>query len=151
MIKLTDILHDILRESTNGLDAKLKNIKKIVGHSDAYCILDSDKNLGGSTWNSGGCYLLARALHQVLPNSDIVALYDYDDVMQHVLVYYNGMFYDADGASTERELLKRWEEEEYIDDPYIDYSFNEADLGEIGKPHKRTVDKMVNYLSGKLK
>jgi hypothetical protein len=73
------------------------------------------------TWVAGGCRILAEALHGWIgPRSSMWALKGsrYHNV-NHVVVRVGDCYLDGDGASTERALLKRWEEFELVPDPYL--------------------------------
>lgn len=142
MRKLTEIIESGL----DDLDGKLKSIDKKLGHNDAYCIIDSDPEIAGSGWASGACYLLALALKRILPNSRLVSLHDHNGNIQHIMVHYNGKLVDGDGVSTEAEVLKRWENEEMVDDPYINYNFDGSDIGAISKPKEETIERLIRYL-----
>jgi hypothetical protein len=73
------------------------------------------------TWLAGGCWLLAEALHAWIgPRSSMWSLMgsQYHNV-NHVVIRVGNCYLDGDGASTERELLKRWENEELVPKPYL--------------------------------
>jgi hypothetical protein len=76
---------------------------------------------GWDTWLAGGCWVLARALHEWIgKGSEIWAVYSEvgsdvlhpDIIPQHVVVKIGDCFLDGDGASNEAQLLKRWGEVE---------------------------------------
>jgi len=62
-------------------------------------------------WTHGGCWKLASALHQYL-GDDRTELWGVGDplagIAYHVSVRIGDCFIDADGASSEQELLARW-------------------------------------------
>ena len=65
-----------------------------------------------ATWISGGCGILARALHEWIgEGSSLWAIYDRWRMM-HVLVRVGDCYLDAIGAFTREELLKLWKDEE---------------------------------------
>lgn len=69
-----------------------------------------------ATWVSGGCWILARGLHEWIgPKSSLWAVYS-GDLMQHVVVKVGACYLDGDGASTKKELLDRWEKDEHLSD-----------------------------------
>jgi hypothetical protein len=83
---------------------------------------------GWDTWVAGGCWVLARALHEWIgKGSEIWAIYSTvgsdvlspDRIPQHVVVRIDGCYLDGDGASTEKQLLERWEKVEGLIDPEL--------------------------------
>lgn len=90
-------------------------LKDILNSPRGYQWLDG---LQLDTWASGGCRLLADALKSIIPQSHYCGVFS-NGIIQHVLVKYNGWFLDADGASTEIELLKRWSEVERLVHPSV--------------------------------
>lgn len=60
------------------------------------------------TWNAGGCSLLALALQRVLGwRAKLLLVASDRNPGEHTVVRYGGMYIDADGAQTERELLHK--------------------------------------------
>jgi hypothetical protein len=82
----------------------------VLRENDAFRILDRDPELNGTDWGQGGCAVLASALHALLPGSEVWAVF-HSGSPSHYLVRYEDRFYDGDGASTDKEFWKRWEEE----------------------------------------
>jgi hypothetical protein len=80
-----------------------------------------------ASWVSGGCWVLARALHEWIgPESELWAIYSWMDseffntkMPQHVVVKIGDCYLDGDGASSEEELLKRWYVEEGLQEPEL--------------------------------
>jgi hypothetical protein len=94
---------------------------------------------GWLTWVSGGCWILARALHEWIgEGSEIWAIYseigsdilDPNIIPQHVVVKVGNCFLDGDGASNEKELLERWETKEGLRYPELRPAKTE-DLDEV--------------------
>lgn len=79
--------------------------------------------LAYSTWLEGGCWLLARALHEWIGDGSTMwtlyssSLWDSTTFPQHVVVKVGECFLDGDGASTEQQLLHRWVTEERVLNP----------------------------------
>lgn len=98
-------------------------IKRILRQDDAFELLDATCASGG-TWTAGGCLILARALHEMIPGAEIWAVMgridpsrtierlDYPSKPHHAVVKVGNKFLDADGWSTEEQLIHRWEDEE---------------------------------------
>ena len=83
---------------------------------------------GWPSWVSGGCWILARALHEWIgKGSKVWAIYseigsdilDPNIIPQHLVVKVGDCFLDGDGASTEKQLLERWEKEEGLRYPEL--------------------------------
>lgn len=94
---------------------------------------------GWPTWVSGGCWILARALHEWIGrSSEICAIYseigsdilDPNIIPQHLVVRIGNCFLDGDGASSEKELLYRWETKEGLRYPKL-RSARAEDLAEV--------------------
>jgi hypothetical protein len=92
-----------------------------------------------SDWAAGGCWLLARALHEWIGKpSELWAVYSEvgsdvlrpDRIPQHVVLRIGDCFLDGDGASTEKQLLDRWEKVEGLRDPELRPA-NIAELEEL--------------------
>lgn len=62
-------------------------------------------------WTHGGCWTLARALHEFF-GADRTELWGigspFTGVAYHVAMKVDSCFLDAEGASTEKEFLDRW-------------------------------------------
>jgi hypothetical protein len=95
-------------------------LKRALSSHRAYAIID--RYSLGDTWSSGGCWVLAEALHQFLPGSElftIVADKGAGEMPQHVVAKWKGRYWDADGSSTQAQLLKRWAELERLRAPRL--------------------------------
>lgn len=86
-------------------------IKQYFASERAYHVLDASQELAGGTWVAGGCWVGALALQRVLPGSELWVLTSHG-TPQHVVVAYQGSFFDADGASSRAQLLRRWRDVE---------------------------------------
>jgi hypothetical protein len=107
--------------STSELQVRILRLRS----NEAYALLDRHPEIEGSTWTAGGCWVLAEALHNMVPKSELVAVMS-NGRPQHVLVKWKGRYWDADGSSSKAELLDRWEHEESVASPYVE-SFDPAD------------------------
>ncbi len=92
-------------------------LRRALASEDAYAIIDWHRL--GDTWTAGGCWVLAAALHSILPRSSLVAVTD-DGVVQHVLVRWSGRYWDADGGSSKQALLRRWRDVEGLRAPRLE-------------------------------
>jgi len=91
-------------------------------HSEkSYKLIDAYRSTAGSTWVAGGCWAAAKALHSLLSGSRLVAMVGFRGRgrPEHVVVEYRGWYLDADGASSHRELIRRWREQELVENPRI--------------------------------
>lgn len=93
-------------------------LKRFFSSEQAYVLLDASRETRGTTWQAGGCWALAQALHQSLPGSELVAV-ESEGVQHHVLVQRHGWYFDADGASSQRTLLDRWRRRERLVRPKV--------------------------------
>ena len=94
-------------------------LKKALTSSRVYTLLDAFESTRGGSPLAGGCWPVAEALHRVLPGSSLYVVNDALRGPQHVVVSFEGRFYDADGASTEEEMLQRWNEIEDLIHPSV--------------------------------
>jgi hypothetical protein len=94
-----------------------------------------------STWLEGGCWLLARALHEWIgPASELWAIYSWMDsdfhagkMPQHVVVKVGDCYLDGDGASSKEQLLYRWYAEEGLQEPEL-FPVNVEELEAVDIP-----------------
>ena len=78
--------------------------------NEAFRILDRHPRLEGSDWGQGGCAVLARALHALVPGSELRAVL-WRGEPSHYLVQHEGLLYDGDGASIPAAFWRRWNRE----------------------------------------
>ncbi len=91
----------------------MKDIKKIINSDAAYEILDSS-NSAGSTWTSGGCAILAKALNTIY-NYRIYVIYNrnFRSPEHFGVMTPTGSIIDADGEhSSSDEWLQFFKENE---------------------------------------
>lgn len=79
-------------------------IREVVTSKEAHQILD---DFGAKSWTSGGCQILTMSIMAWLGDVAPVWLIS-ENGYEHTVVRIRGCYLDADGASTERQLLKRW-------------------------------------------
>jgi len=68
---------------------------------------------GQCGWTDGGCAILADALLTFLPGSMPVLVVS-ENGAEHVAVRWDGLIWDADGASMDRVMIKLWRTVEHI-------------------------------------
>lgn len=122
-------------------------IKKLISSNKAYEILDADKELEGSTWAAGGCYVLARAIHK-LYGGKLVFIKDGSGIAQHVMVKFGDKYLDSDGLQTATQKIKT-SKQELVNRPTIT-EFNITELGAIGIGSEQTVNKILKLLSSSI-
>ena len=99
------------RLQENALGRKLK--ASTTGDNDSYKILDSHPHTKGSTWQAGGCGVLAHALHKRMPGSKLVDVHNKKTGhTEHVAVHHGDHVYDADGATPAKHYLKNFAKRE---------------------------------------
>lgn len=95
----------------NDLGRKIK--KATTSNNASYGILDSHHDTHGSTWQAGGCGILAHALHKHLPGSKLVDVHNKDTGRtEHVAVHHGDHIYDASGATPAKSFLARYKKRE---------------------------------------
>jgi len=109
-------------------------LKRYINSDDAYALLDDTPELAGSTWQAGGCWALAQALRELIRGSHLCAVVDMGGVQHHVLVRLGEHYLDADGASTEAQLLRRWRTLEHLQGPSVQSFVPRLSVGEIACP-----------------
>lgn len=129
----------------------MKNIKKKVNTEAAYEILDNS-TANNSTWTSGGCFILARALN-ILTGYPIIAIYNnkYKSAEHFGVLGNNGYIIDADGDFATKDSWIRFlvdnehpREGELVAIPYYD------GMGMDGIPIDEDASvQLANYLKGK--
>jgi hypothetical protein len=81
-----------------------------------------------ASWTAGGCWLLARALHQWVGDpAELWTIYSEvgsdvlrpDVIPQHVVVRIGNCYLDGNGAWTEKQLLDYWETKEGLRYPEL--------------------------------
>ena len=90
----------------------------------SYALLDSDPETEGTTWDQGGCGVLALALKQIDPSLSLMVLVrsDRPSQHQHYAVMRRGArggvsLVDRHGAKSEAEFLRLWYARIVEDDP----------------------------------
>lgn len=111
-----------------------RRISEFINSGEGYKLLPYPR----ATWTSGGCHILAAALGSWLGGAfPLAAVFDRGGLPQHVLLKVGDCHVDADGASTEEELVRRWETEEFVVGARVG-PFDPAQAGEIDCPVEPT-------------
>lgn len=99
-------------------------IHKTLWSEEAYALI----SIKGAGWTDGGCWLLGEAFKRYLGNVDLYAVYS-PGGPEHIVVKVPGrdIYIDADGISTEAELLKRISKEEGVRGELTVALFNPGD------------------------
>jgi hypothetical protein len=66
-------------------------------------------------WNDGGCWMLAQALHEILPHSTMIGVIPVGrgaTMIGHVATKYGDWIIDGSGVRTERGFKRNWELDE---------------------------------------
>lgn len=97
-------------------DAELgKKIKKAMSSKAAYQILDGHHETSGSTWQAGGCGVMAHGLHPHLKGSKLVDVHNKTTGnTEHVAVHHGDHVYDANGATPHKDFIKKFRKREMI-------------------------------------
>jgi hypothetical protein len=124
------------------------------GSNDSYKILDSHPHTKGSTWQAGGCGVLAHALHKHMPGSKMVDVHNKKTGhTEHVAVQHGDHIYDADGATPTKHYLKKFGKREmksHHDLELTDHNPARAAKSEIST-HPSLINKTYKHLQKHLK
>jgi len=83
------------------------HLRKVLNTATAYRVLERAEVREG-TWTSGGCGILAEAIHALLPDSRLWDLHDASGAQHVVVETPAGDFIDGDGVSARATLRRRW-------------------------------------------
>jgi hypothetical protein len=120
-----------------------KAIKEFARSKGAYDLLDSTTANGG-TWTSGGCWILAEAVHQGF-GGELYAILGTSSTdknlgavrrPQHIVVKFGDIYIHADGSSRRKTLLKRWTTKEGVLQPALAALDAQAVCSGIPRPEK---------------
>jgi DNA repair protein RadC len=121
-------------EEGNKIARKMRSNK-------GYEILDSDPEITGSTWSSGGCYPFARSM-QIVFGGTLVGIYD-KGIVQHVMLNIGDLYLDSDGVSSiEKKLRTQMDEGSVYPQLKI---FNKNNIGSIGVGSEDLVKRIVDF------
>ena len=127
-----------------------RHIKKIMNSDEGYELLDSDKELKGSTWSAGGCYPLALAIKKVV-GGDLKMIVEKDtEIVQHILVGKDGNYMDADGLSDWYIKIKIQREEGAVRPEMTEFNADQYGLDTLGLGERGFVDKVAEFIIKKL-
>lgn len=121
----------------------IKNVSDIVNSEEGYKILDSDKELEGTTWSSGGCYVCARAIQRVF-GGELITIENNKGIAQHVVVKIGDKYVDSDGVSDLAAKINT-QRDELVSGPRA-VQFNKDKLGVIPIGSEETVTRLANLL-----
>ncbi len=133
-------------------------VRQYCQSEDSYAVLDATGAEGG-TWTSGGCWILAEAVAKGF-GGRVYCLVGTPEGFgeetpsgvpspQHFVAKVGHLFIDADGASTEKTLLHRWEKVEHVRTPFL-----EAYAGQVvdqGTPRPEKTGEIIDGINGWLK
>jgi len=126
-----------------------KHVKKTMSSDAAYKILDSHPSVAGSTWNAGGCGILAHAIHRHIPGSKLVDVHNKrTGKTEHMAVQFSNTIYDGRGVSSARDYTKKFAKHELKDHRDLELRDHDPTLAkksEINIP-KELVDKTHELL-----
>jgi len=91
----------------------LKGLKRTLRTNAAYEVLGDKVD----TWTSGGCLLLATTLHEMF-GGELRGVWS-NGILQHAVLKIGDVYVDADGTSTETQILARWRTEEGLTHPIL--------------------------------
>lgn len=104
-----------LEESVNPTEFG-NHVKKTMASDAAYELLDSHPSVAGSTWNAGGCGILAHAIHRHIPGSKLVDVHNKrTGKTEHMAVQFGGHVYDGRGKSAARNYVSTFAKRELKD------------------------------------
>lgn len=86
--------------------------------NESYRLLDSDKQLAGSTWAAGGCAVAAKAMQRVA-GGELQSIVDRHGVHHHAVLRRGHHLYDMDGKHTVGQMLRKMSEREGVDSPRL--------------------------------
>lgn len=113
------------KTSKRSLGAVVRSVA--ISH-EAYKILGNHAD----DFMTGGCWAFAEALHRNLPGSSLKALVDETGQVEHVMVGYSGMLYDAEGVWTPTSRCRTFEDE--FKRPVTVSTFHADQAGEVECP-----------------
>lgn len=85
-----------------------KQLAHFFTSDQVYALIDSHPETYGGTPTAGACWAVAEMILRLVPESEIYALVSSGELPQHFAVRSGDTYYDADGASTAKQLLSRW-------------------------------------------
>lgn len=122
------VVTDLLGANKRKAMAKLRRIgyeglgRRSLGKFDPKCLrawsrsnaairlLDRYKGTQGADWGAGGCAPLARAMHRLLPDSELWVV-EREGRPEHVVVKWRNEFWDYEGSHSGEELGQQWAEQ----------------------------------------
>jgi hypothetical protein len=101
-----------MNRTTNKLKRYSACLRKWTRSNAAYALLDVYIP-GASDWGAGGCAPLAIALHRLMPGSTLWVVVSSlrPERAHHVLVKWQGLFWDYRGGRQKRSVEQEWQQE----------------------------------------
>jgi len=124
-----------------------KTLYKILRTDEAMDLLDSDKELSGSTWTEGACYPLALALHKII-GGELKMVVDQTGKAQHVMLKVDeDKYVDGDGISSGRQKMNILSKYGFVKGPRIvNFDENSVVKSKLGIGGKGFVEKIIKLL-----
>ena len=98
----------------------VKALVKILKSKKAYEILDNSK-APETTWQAGGCWILADALSMLFYGLPIYAVYNSKKgIVEHLFVKVGTMYLDSDGMQSKSEMIKKISEESFQNKDFLE-------------------------------
>ena len=116
---------------------------KVIRNSDLYRIFISKIKSGPL---DGGCWAMAVALQKVIGKGSLYSIVS-RGIAQHIVLKVDSKYIDADGISTEKQLLHRWQRFEGLQNPYL-RPFSIYDIPDSPR-REILVNAVVNHLVAK--
>jgi hypothetical protein len=91
-------------------------LKRWLRSAEAYELIGDEFD----TWLSGGCLPLGQALLKLIgPAAELRAIASNNHPHEHIVVLWQGLYYDGDGASKPTTLIRRWRDQELLKRPRV--------------------------------
>lgn len=144
------------KEAGVSVSALGRAVKRFCLSDESYALLDSITT-DADTWTAGGCWILADAVRKGF-GGELYSVWGTplsdrnpasEPRPQHVLVKIDGLFIDADGASNEASLLRRWTELEGIRDAAVRPITTER-LEQTDFPRPKEAEPVIEGIQAKL-
>jgi hypothetical protein len=139
---LRELQKDKKEEKPKQFDEKDLS-KKIKLNNDLYTIFNDEARTGPL---DGGCYAMAKAIQNTI-GGDLYTVQNYSGIGQHVVVKVGKNFWDGNGKSSERKLLKEWGTTEGVKGPSL-RPFREDDVPDSPRTES-LINKVTDHLQGK--
>lgn len=99
-------MENVIREMLDKVNLHIKHILKVIKSKQAYQILD-DSAASGTSFQAGGCWILADALSMRFNLPLYVVVNTKKNVIEHFMVQYNNVFLDSDGIQSYNAIINK--------------------------------------------